>query len=126
LDLTGEVCGSVPMNGAGRAAVATDPPPETPAEPTPAGSPGGGRDPEAALEERLRGRLYQELDLLAFALEMEAAEALERGREEEAARAQQTRLGIRLAQRLVGAVSAPEVDRRLDRWRSVYLKKFPS
>jgi len=79
----------------------------------------------AAIERELRGRLYQELDLLAFAFEMEAAEAIERGADEEAARTQQTRLGIRLAQRLVGAVPAPEVDRRLERWRAAYLKKFP-
>jgi hypothetical protein len=79
----------------------------------------------SAIEREVRGRLYQELDLLAFAFEMEAAEAIERGADEEAARTQQTRLGIRLAQRLVGAVPAPEVDRRLERWRAAYLKKFP-
>ncbi|HEX6939319.1 MAG TPA: hypothetical protein VF158_07895 [Longimicrobiales bacterium] len=81
-------------------------------------------DPGAA-EREIRGRLYQELDLLAFALEMEAAEAVERGDDDEAARAQRTRLGVRLAQRLVGAVPAPEVDRRLERWRAVYQAKFP-
>jgi hypothetical protein len=78
-----------------------------------------------AIEREIRGRLYQELDLLAYALEMEAAQQVEEGREEDAARAQQTRLGIRLAQRLVGGVGAPEVDRRLDRWRTQYLAKFP-
>lgn len=77
------------------------------------------------IEREARGRLYQELDVLAFALEMEAAEALEKGDEAAAGRAQQTRLGIRLAQRLVGGIPAPEVDRRLDRWRSTYLAKFP-
>lgn len=77
------------------------------------------------LEEHLRGRLYQELDLLAYAFEMEAAEAADAGRIDEAARAQQTRLGIRLAQRLVGAVPAPEVDRRLTHWRAAYEAKFP-
>ncbi|HEX7117298.1 MAG TPA: hypothetical protein VF212_00825 [Longimicrobiales bacterium] len=87
-------------------------------------APGPAADP-AALERGLRGQLYQELDLLAFALEMEAAEAIERGDDGGAARAQQTRLGIRLAQRLVGAVPAPEVDRRLQRWRATYLEKFP-
>lgn len=79
-----------------------------------------------ALEREIRGRLHQELDLLAYALEMEAAQEVEEGRDEDAARTQQTRLGIRLAQRLVGGVPAPEVDRRLDRWRSEYLGKFPS
>ncbi len=78
-----------------------------------------------AIERELRGRLYQELDLLAYALEMEAAREVEEGRDEDAARTQQTRLGIRLAQRLVGGVPAPEVDRRLDTWRTEYLSKFP-
>lgn len=85
-----------------------------------------GAAPDSMVVERLRGQLYQELDLLAYAFEMEAAEALEHGRDDDAARAQQVRLGIRLAQRLVGAISAPEVDRRLDRWRSIYQAKFPS
>ncbi len=79
----------------------------------------------ATLEREIRGRLYQELDLLAYALEMEAAEQVAEGRDEDAARTQQTRLGIRLAQRLVGGVPAPEVDRRLDRWRTQYRAKFP-
>ncbi len=79
----------------------------------------------AALEREIRGRLYQELDLLAYALEMEAAREVEDGRDEDAARTQQTRLGIRLAQRLVGGVPAPEVDRRLDTWRAEYVSKFP-
>ncbi len=79
----------------------------------------------AALERDIRGRLFQEHDLLAFALEMEAAEQVSEGRDEAAARTQQTRLGIRLAQRLVGGVPAPEVDRRLDHWRTRYRAKFP-
>ncbi len=79
----------------------------------------------AALERAVRGRLYQELDLLAFALEMEAAEQVSEGRDDDAARTQQERLGIRLAQRLVGGVPAPEVDRRLDHWREQYQAKFP-
>lgn len=79
-----------------------------------------------AVEAVLRGRLFQELDLLAYALEMEASEALLRGDEAEAGRAQQTRLGIRLAQRLVGAVPAPEIELRLQRWRERYLAKFPA
>src|SRR5690606_16097398 len=77
-------------------------------------------EPETAV----RGRLYQELDLLAFALEMECAEAASAGRDAEAARAQQTRLGVRLAQRLVGNVPAPEIRDRLDRWRAEYRDKF--
>ena len=80
----------------------------------------------AEIEQRLRGRLYQELDLLAFALEMEAATAIAEERDDDAARTEQTRLGVRLAQRLVGRVSAPEVDRRLERWRAAYLAKFPA
>ncbi len=79
----------------------------------------------AAIERELCGRFFQELDLLAFALEMEASAALARGDDAAAARAQRTRLGVRLAQRLVGGVPAPEVDRRLDRWRAAYLAKFP-
>lgn len=79
----------------------------------------------AEIEAALRGRLFEELDLLAFAFEMEADEALAAGDEAAAERAQQTRLGIRLAQRLVGAVSAPEVDRRLARWREEYRARFP-
>lgn len=78
------------------------------------------------LETALRGHLYQELDLLAFALEMECAEALDAGREAEAERAQRTRLGVRLAQRLVGNVPAPEISERLQRWRGEYLRKFPN
>lgn len=81
---------------------------------------------DEAVERELRGRLYQELDLLAYALEMEASEALDRGDSAAAGRAQQTRLGIRLAQRLAGAVPAPEIDQRLDRWRGVYRAKFPA
>lgn len=79
-----------------------------------------------ALEEHVRGRLYQELDVLAFAFEMEASQAVERGDDAGAARAQRTRLGVRLAQRLVGGVPAPEVDERLERWRETYEAKFPS
>ena len=80
---------------------------------------------EMTPEHELRGQLYQELDLLSYALEMEAAEALQQGDEDLARTHQLTRLGIRLAQRLVGGVSAPEVDRRLDRRRAEYLAKFP-
>lgn len=79
----------------------------------------------AEIEAALRGRLFEELDLLAFAFEMEADEALATGDEAAAARAQQTRLGVRLAQRRVGAVPAPEVDERLARWRECYRARFP-
>ncbi|HEX8696499.1 MAG TPA: hypothetical protein VF746_29035 [Longimicrobium sp.] len=73
--------------------------------------------PEAA---ELRGRIFTDLDRLAFALEMEAAEHLEQGREAEAARTQEQRLGVRLAQRLVAGVWADEVDLRLRRWAAEY------
>jgi hypothetical protein len=68
----------------------------------------------------LRGALFAELDRLAFALEMEAAEHLEEGREEEYLRAQERRLGVRLAQRLVSGVPADEVQRRIWRWAGAY------
>ena len=95
------------------------PPPTTVAPPAPPAP------DAAALERELRGRLYQELDLLAYAFEMEAAQQVAAGEDDEAGRTQQTRLGIRLAQRLVGGVPAPEVDRRLDQWRAEYRAKFP-
>ncbi|HET9983829.1 MAG TPA: hypothetical protein VFQ38_09590 [Longimicrobiales bacterium] len=79
----------------------------------------------ASIEREVRGHFYQELDLLAYAFEMEAAQQIEEGRDDDAARTQQTRLGIRLAARLVGGVPAPEVDRRLERWRDAYRTKFP-
>ncbi len=46
--------------------------------------------PEAAA---LRGRIFTDLDRLAFALEMEAAEELEAGREAASLRIQEQRLG---------------------------------
>jgi hypothetical protein len=73
--------------------------------------------PDAAL---LRGALFTDLDRLAFALEMEAALLLEQGREAEAARVQEQRLGVRLAQRLVAGVWAHEVNGRLERWGAAY------
>ncbi len=88
-------------------------------------APAAGPPEAAALEREIRGRLYQELDLLAYAFEMEAAQEVVAGCDEDAARTQQTRLGIRLAQRLVGGVPAPEVDRRLEQWRAQYRAKFP-
>ena len=83
------------------------------------------RDDGHSIELDVRAHLFRELDLLAFALEMEAAEALERADELAAVTLQHTRLGVRLAQRLVGGVSAPEIDRRLDRRRNEYLARFP-
>lgn len=69
--------------------------------------------PEAA---HLRGAIFTDLDRLAFALEMEVAELLETGDEEEARRRQDVRLGVRLAQRLVTGVWADEVNTRVQRW----------
>lgn len=73
--------------------------------------------PEAA---SLRGRIFTDLDRLAFAVEMEAAGQLREGREEEAARTHAVRLGVRLAQRLVAGVWADEVNRRMERWSAEY------
>jgi hypothetical protein len=83
------------------------------------------RSAAARVEQQLRAALFQELDLLAYALEMEAAEALAGGAEELALRTQQTRLGVRLAQRLVSGVASPEVDRRLNARRPAYHECFP-
>jgi hypothetical protein len=68
----------------------------------------------------LRGRIFTDLDRLAFALEMEAAQQLEDGRESEAHRTLGVRLGVRLAQRLVASVYADEVDPRIARWAEEY------
>jgi hypothetical protein len=78
---------------------------------------------EAAL---LRGRVFTDLDRLAFALEMEAAELLDAGRGEEAQRQQERRLGVRLAQRLVAGVWADEVNGRMQRWSADYEARFPA
>ena len=75
---------------------------------------------EPADASALRGRLFQDLDRLAFAIEMEAARMVERGEEAAAARNSHLRLGIRLAQRLVAGVWADEVDGRLLRWADEY------
>lgn len=86
-----------------------------------------GRDPSPTAPpdpEALRGHLYTELDLLSFALEMEAAERLHEGDEEEAMRLQDRRLGVRLAQRLVSGVWADEVGLRLRRWRQTYRERL--
>jgi hypothetical protein len=73
--------------------------------------------PEAAA---LRGRIFTDLDRLSFALEMEVAELLDGGFAEKAARVQEQRLGVRLAQRLVAGVWADEVNLRLQRWSAEY------
>ncbi len=83
--------------------------------------PGPEEPPEAA---DLRGRVFTDLDVLAFALEMEASQLLAEGREEEAARCQDRRLGVRLAQRLVTGVWADEVDVPLRRWRGEYHERL--
>ena len=73
--------------------------------------------PDAA---RLRGAIFTDLDRLAFALEMEAAQLLEAGRLEEAGQRQSLRLGVRLAQRLVTGVWADEVNLRVQEWSREY------
>lgn len=73
--------------------------------------------PDAA---RLRGQIFTDLDRLAFALEMEAAELLARGSAREAEVQQQVRLGVRLAQRLVAGVWADEVNLRVQRSAEAY------
>jgi len=80
-------------------------------------SPPPNEAPEAAA---LRGRLFTDLDRLAFALEMEATQHLEGGDEPRAQRTQELRLGVRLAQRLVAGVYADEVDTRISRWYAEY------
>lgn len=80
---------------------------------------------EAAEAAALRGRIFTDLDLLSFALEMEAARLLEDGRDEAAARCQERRLGVRLAQRLVAGVWADEVHRRMESWEEEYRSRFP-
>ncbi|MFW5947213.1 MAG: hypothetical protein ACOCUW_01865 [Gemmatimonadota bacterium] len=70
--------------------------------------------------EDTRGRLFTGLDRLAFALEMEAAEAVEAGDEAAATRLEDQRLGVRMAQRFVAGVYADEVDPRIERTRSAY------
>lgn len=72
----------------------------------------------------LRGIIFTDLDRLAFALEMEASELIEQGREEEARRRQELRLGVRLAQRLVADVHADEVHDRIDRFADAYRERL--
>lgn len=80
-------------------------------------SPPPNEAPEAAA---LRGRIFTDLDRLAFALEMEAAQHLDGGDEPRAQRTHEMRLGVRLAQRLVAGVYADEVDQRIARWQGEY------
>ncbi len=80
-------------------------------------SPPPNEAPEAAA---LRGRIFTDLDRLAFALEMEAAQQLDTGQEDRARCTHELRLGVRLAQRLVAGVYAGEVDDRLGRWAAEY------
>jgi len=72
----------------------------------------------------LRGAIFTDLDRLAFALEMEAAELLEQGMENEARCRQELRLGVRLAQRLVAGVWADEVNRRIRRFEDAYATRL--
>ncbi len=81
--------------------------------------------PDEAPEAReLRGRIFTDLDRLAFALEMEAAELLEEGKEELARARQDQRLGVRLAQRLAAGVWADEVDLRIQRHAAAYRSRL--
>ena len=79
---------------------------------------------EAHEDMDLRGRIFTDLDRLAFALEVEAAEHLERGRASEYLRTQERRLGVRLAQRLVSGVPADEVNARIDRTAEGYDRRL--
>ncbi|HEX8395330.1 MAG TPA: hypothetical protein VF665_23475 [Longimicrobium sp.] len=83
--------------------------------------PGSSDTPEAI---DLRGRIFTDLDKLAFALEMEAAAHLEHGRAAEYLRVQERRLGVRLAQRLVAGVPADEVNGRMERWEGDYARRL--
>lgn len=67
-----------------------------------------------------RGEIFTGLDRLAFALEMESAELVERGQLAAAERRSSERLGVRLAQRLVAGVWADEVHLRMRRWDAAY------
>ena len=75
---------------------------------------------EGRISTELRGEIFTELDRLAFALEMEAADLIEQGLEDEARSRQEMRLGVRLAQRLVAGVYADEVHQRIARHAAEY------
>lgn len=79
---------------------------------------------EAADAATLRGEIFTGLDRLAFALEMEAAQRIGEECGAEAERLQATRLGVRLAQRLVSGVWADEVNLRLQRWEAEYDRRL--
>jgi hypothetical protein len=79
--------------------------------------PSPAESPEAS---ELRGSLFTDLDRLAFALEMEAAELVTADRLSEASTVQHLRLGVRLAQRLVAGVWADEVHERMRKWSDAY------
>jgi hypothetical protein len=79
--------------------------------------PGPDESPEQAA---FRGRIFTDLDRLAFAIEMDAAQLLDEGREAESLRRQEQRLGVRLAQRLVSGVWADEVNHPLIKWTDAY------
>lgn len=83
--------------------------------------PGSSDTPEAI---DLRGRIFTDLDKLAFALEMEAAGHLDGGRADEYLRVQERRLGVRLAQRLVAGVPAEEVNGRMEQWEHAYARRL--
>lgn len=82
----------------------------------------GGPLPDSGRAEAddLRGTLFSDLDRLAFALEMEAAELLASGDEGAARSRQELRLGVRLAQRLVAGIHADEVHARILRYAEEY------
>jgi len=101
-----------------------------PSGPAPRAAPSDMQRPDAAAElaaadaiESFRGTLFTDLDRLAFALEIESAEALNAGDDEAAARWESVRLGVRLAQRLVSGVHADEVDQRLERVRDEFERR---
>lgn len=75
---------------------------------------------EAEEAQQLRGAIFTDLDQLAFALEMEAAELLSDGDRQRAEDRQAVRLGVRLAQRLVTGHWADEVNLRIQAWTDEY------
>ncbi len=68
----------------------------------------------------LRGKIFNDLDRLAFALEMESAAMLEQGNSRTAKARQDLRLGVRLAQRLVSGIWADEVNPRIQKHAEAY------
>lgn len=79
---------------------------------------------EEAERKTLRGSIFTDLDRLAFALEMEAAELVRDGRFAEAEQRTSERLGVRLAQRLVTGVWADEVNLRVGAWSDAYHQRL--